>query len=85
MYKEAKLECEKAHDDSSLKIRLLYKLDKKLGDENETMNLHGRLENTIEDQLCMAGLHYMSFHFEVPTEIYKKLLIENKDFDAINI
>jgi hypothetical protein len=49
MYKEAKLECEKAHDDSSLKIRLLYKLDKKLGDENETMNLHGRLENTIED------------------------------------
>lgn len=49
------------------------------------MNLHGRLENTIEDQLCMAALHYLRSHFEEATEIYKKLLIENKDFLAINI
>ena len=33
----------------------------------------------------MAALHYLRSHFEEATEIYKKLLIENKDFHAINI
>lgn len=83
--KQAKAECEKAHEDSPLKTRLLFQLAQKLGDENEIMNLHGRLENSIEDQLCMAALHYLRSHFEEATEIYKKLLIENKDFHAINI
>lgn len=85
MYKEAKAECEKCPEDTPLKTRLLFQLAQKLGDENEIMNLHGRLENTIEDQLCMAALHYLRSHFEEATEIYKKLLIENKDFLAINI
>lgn len=83
-YKEAKAEAEKA-EDSSLKNRLLFQLAQKLGDENEIMNYHGLLTSSIEDQLCMAGLHYLRSHFEEATEIYKKLLIENKDFHAINI
>ena len=33
----------------------------------------------------MAALHYLRSHFEEATEIYKKLLIENKDYHAINI
>ena len=28
----------------------------------------------------MAALHYLRSHFEEATEIYKKLLIENKDY-----
>ena len=32
------------------------------------------LSNSIEDQLCMAALHYLRSHFEEATEIYKKLL-----------
>ena len=85
LYKEAKAEAEKCQQDTPLKMRLLFQLAQKLGDENEIMNLHGRLTNTIEDQLCMAALHYLRSHFEEATEIYKKLLIENKDFHAINI
>ena len=85
MYKEAKAECEKAVDDSPLKMRLFFQLAQKLGDENEIMNLHARLGNNIEDQLCLAALHYLRSHFEEATEIYKKLLIENKDYHAINI
>lgn len=84
-YKEAKAEAEKAPEDNPLKMRLLFQLAQKLGDENEIMNLHGRLTSSIEDQLCMAALHYLRSHFEEATEIYKKLLIENKDFHAINI
>jgi intraflagellar transport protein 56 len=60
-------------------------LAQKNGDENEIMNYHNALTSSIEDQLCMAGLHYLRSHFEEATEIYKKLLIENKDFHAINI
>ena len=66
-------------------MRLLFQLAQKLGDENEIMNLHSQLTNSVEDQLCMAALHYLRSHFEEATEIYKKLLIENKDFHAINI
>ena len=39
------------------------------------MNLHGRLTSTIEDQLCMAALHYLRSHYEEATELYKKLLL----------
>ena len=84
-YKEAKAEAEKCSEDTSLKMRLLFQLAQKLGEENDIMNLHARLSNSIEDQLCMAALHYLRSHFEEATEIYKKLLIENKDFHAINI
>ena len=49
-----------------------------MGDENEIMSYHGALSNSVEDQLCMAALHYLRSHFEEATEIYKKLLIENK-------
>ena len=43
------------------------------------MSYHGAISNSIEDQLCMEALHYLRSHFEEATEIYKKLLIENKE------
>jgi intraflagellar transport protein 56 len=60
-------------------------LAQKLGEESEIMTLHGKLDSSVEDQLCMAALHYLRSHFEEATEIYKKLLMENKDFHAVNI
>ena len=72
-YKEAKAEAEKAPEDNPLKMRLLFQLAQKLGDENEIMNLHGRLTSSIEDQLCMAALHYLRSHFEEATENAPKL------------
>jgi intraflagellar transport protein 56 len=60
-------------------------LAQKTGDENEIMSYHAQLSSSVEDQLCMAALHYLRSHFEEATEIYKKLLIENKDYHAINI
>jgi len=47
--KEAKAEAEKCLEDSPLKMRILFQLAQKLGDENEIMNLHGRLSSSIED------------------------------------
>lgn len=83
-YKDAKSEAEQA-EASELRNRLLFQLAQKTGDETEIMSYHGHLSNSIEDQLCMAALHYLRSHFEEATEIYKKLLIENKDYHAINI
>ena len=83
-FKESKQDAIKA-EESGLKNRLLFQLAQKVGDENEIMNYHSALTNSVEDQLCMAALHYLRSHFEEATEIYKKLLIENKDFHAINI
>ena len=72
---EAKVEAEKCLEDSALKMRILFQLAQKLGDEKEIMNIHSWLSNSVEDQLCMAALHYLRSHFEEATEIYKKLLI----------
>ncbi len=83
-YKEAKDEALKAAD-SPLRNRLLFQLAHKLGEENEIMNYHKSLSNEVEDQLCLAALHYLRSHFEEATDIYKKMLIENKDYHAINI
>ena len=33
----------------------------------------------------MAAIHYLRGHFEEATEIYKKLLVENREFSAINV
>ena len=54
----------------------------KLGDENEIMNLHGRLTSSIEDQLCMAALHYLRSHFEEAIEIYKKTAYQKQRFPS---
>jgi len=85
-YKEAKEECEKAGDnvDGSLFIRLMFHLSHKLGEETQIMNYHQQLTSSVEDELCIAALHYLRNHYEEATEIYKKLLLENRDFHALN-
>jgi intraflagellar transport protein 56 len=47
-FKEAKQEAMKA-EDSGLKNCLLFQLAQKVGDENEIMNYHSALTNSVED------------------------------------
>ena len=84
-YKDAVQEAQKA-DESALRTRLLFQLAHKNGDDEAViMRYHSQLTGAVEDQLCVAALHFLRSHHEEATEIYKKLLIENKDFHAINI
>jgi intraflagellar transport protein 56 len=39
----------------------------------------------VEDEMCLAALHYLRNHFEEATESYKKMLLENRDFHALNV
>jgi intraflagellar transport protein 56 len=78
-YKEAKDECKKAEDadvDESLLNRLHLHLGHKMLDEENIMACHSKLTNSVEDQLCLAALHYLRNHYEDATEIYKNLLLE---------
>lgn len=71
--------------ESPLKIRLLFHLSHKLGDEERLMELYGSLRDVIEDQLCLAGMHYLTAHYQEAIDIYKRVLLDNKDMLAINV
>jgi len=49
------------------------------------MQYHNRIGESVEDNLTLAAVHYLRGHYEEASEIYKKLLIENKDYLAINL
>lgn len=63
---------------SALKVRLLFHLSHKLGDEDRLMELHGSLRDVCEDQLSLAGLHYLRSHYQDAIDIYKRVQLDNK-------
>lgn len=82
-YDEARRECVKGTE-SPLYVRLMLHISHKKSDENSLMTYHYKIGDSVEDQLCMAAIHYLRGHFEEATEIYKKLLLENREYVAIN-
>ena len=46
---------------------------------------HQQLTDCIEDQLSLAAIHYLRGHFQEATDIYKRLLLENRDDLALNL
>ena len=49
------------------------------------MHYHQKLDESAEDQLTLAAIHYLRGHYEEATEIYKKLLLESRKYEAINV
>merc|ERR1711959_421399 len=84
MYKEAEEEANKGPQ-CPLQVRLLFHLAHKLNDEDKLMVHHGKLKTTVEDQLSLAAIHYLRSHFQEATDIYKRLLLENRDDLALNV
>jgi intraflagellar transport protein 56 len=63
---------------SQLKTRLMFHLSHKLNDENRLMEYHQQLEDIIEDQLCLASIHYLRSHYQEAIDIYKRILMDNR-------
>lgn len=63
---------------SPLKVRLLFHLSHKLSDEERLMELHGTLRDVSEDQLSLAGLHYLRGHYQEAIDIYKRVQLDKK-------
>ncbi|CAM9246238.1 unnamed protein product [Ascophyllum nodosum] len=78
-------EVAKKGPECALKNRLLFHLSHKLLDENKLMTYHQKLTDTNEDQLSLAAIHYLRSHFQEATDIYKRLLLENRDDLALNV
>lgn len=84
MYEEANKIVEELPE-SPLKIRLLFHLAHKLTDDDRLMELHGSLRDVIEDQLSLAGLHYLRGQYQEAIDIYKRILLDNKNLHAVNV
>eukprot|EP00519_Triparma_laevis_P002247 CAMPEP_0182499744 /NCGR_PEP_ID=MMETSP1321-20130603/7927_1 /TAXON_ID=91990 /ORGANISM="Bolidomonas sp., Strain RCC1657" /LENGTH=556 /DNA_ID=CAMNT_0024703985 /DNA_START=70 /DNA_END=1736 /DNA_ORIENTATION=- len=85
MYSEAQDAAAEISKDSALKNRVLFHVCHKLGDEHKLMQHHQKLSDTNEDQLSLAAIHYLRGHFQEATDIYKRLLLENREDLALNV
>lgn len=84
MYKEAEEACTKGPS-SKLQNRLMFHLSHKFNDEKKLMSFHKNLQDIVEDQLSLASIHYLRSHYQEAIDIYKRVLLENREFLALNV
>ena len=77
----------------NLRLRLLFHLAHKEGKEQALLSYHQRLSQSSqggtgqgarEDQMSLAAMHFGRSHFQEATDIYKRLLLENREDLALN-
>ncbi|XP_059152840.1 intraflagellar transport protein 56-like isoform X2 [Physella acuta] len=84
MYPEADQNCTKCPK-GRLQNRLQFHLSHKFGDERRLMSFHQNLQDIIEDQLSLASIHYLRSHYQEAIDIYKRILLDNRDYLALNV
>uniref|UniRef100_A0A8C7IX03 Intraflagellar transport protein 56 n=1 Tax=Oncorhynchus kisutch TaxID=8019 RepID=A0A8C7IX03_ONCKI len=62
-----------------------FPLCSQFNDEKKLMGFHQNLEDVTEDQLSLASIHYMRSHYQEAIDIYKRILLQNRDFLALNV
>jgi intraflagellar transport protein 56 len=83
-YQEAEDEAKLAPD-SPLKTRILLHTAHKRDDESAMMSSHQALTESREDQLSLAAIQYLRSHFQEATDIYKRILTEERELYALNV
>ncbi|KAF6200480.1 hypothetical protein GE061_004923 [Apolygus lucorum] len=71
--------------ESPLKTRLQFHLCHKMGDEVKLIEFHKKLQNIPEDMLSLAALHYLRSHHKEAIDIYKRLLLDKREYLALNV
>ncbi|XP_072760849.1 intraflagellar transport protein 56 [Anoplolepis gracilipes] len=84
MYPESQKILEDAPS-GKLKTRLLFHLAHKMGNESKLMEYHQMLQDVIEDQLSLASIHYLQAHYQEAIDVYKRILLDNRDYLALNV
>jgi intraflagellar transport protein 56 len=84
LYKEAEVSVGKGPT-CKLQSRIGFHLAHKFNDENKLMAYHQKLQDITQDQLCLASIHYMRNHFQEAIEICKRIILENREFVALNV
>ncbi|RNF03989.1 tetratricopeptide repeat domain 26 [Trypanosoma rangeli] len=83
-YKEAE-ECALKGPNCSLQTRLMFHIAQKLYDEDKLLIYHQKLKDTVEDQLSLAAVHYYRGHFQEAIDVYKRILLETREYVALNV
>ena len=68
-----------------LQTRLLFHCAQRQGNDSKLMSYHQQLTESLEDQLSLAAVHYQRSHFQEATDIYKRLLMDNRSHVALNV
>ncbi|KAG7210462.1 hypothetical protein KM043_011989 [Ampulex compressa] len=84
MYSESQKLLDDAPD-SKLKNRLQFHLAHKMGNESRLMEYQEMLQDVIEDELSLASIHYLRAHYQDAIDVYKKILLDNRDYLALNV
>lgn len=84
MYKEAQEEGDQTSQ-CELQNRLLFHIAHKLNDERNLLINHNRLSDSVEDQLSLASMQCLRGHHQDAIEIYKRIMINNRNFLALNV
>ena len=84
MYKEAQDEARQASQ-CRLQNRLLLHIANKMNDERDLLTYHNKLCDTLEDQLCLASIHCLRNHYQEAIDIYKRIMMENREYLALNV
>jgi intraflagellar transport protein 56 len=84
MYKKAE-EIAMKGPKSPLQIRILFHIAHKMNEEDKLMSLHQQLQDILPDQLSLASMHYMRNHYQEAIDVYKRYLLENRQYLALNI
>lgn len=84
MYQEARDALQPAPDDG-LRRRLEFHLAHKFKEEESLVQFAEVLSGGVEDQLSHAAINYLRNHFQEATDIYKRLLLENREYLALNV
>jgi intraflagellar transport protein 56 len=68
-----------------LQNRILFNIHTRLGDENKIMQYHQNLKENKDDQLSLAAVHYLRGHSQEAIDVFKRLLLENREDLALNV
>jgi len=89
MYKEADEAGKKvdvsAATQTPLLNRVLFHLSHKFNDETRLMTHHRHLQDVTEDQLTLASIHYLRSHYQEAIDIYKRVLLDHREYLALNV
>ena len=66
-------------------VRLSFHLAHKSGDETSVLEFHKQLRDVAEDQLSLAAVHYLRAHYQEAIDIYKRLVLQNKELLALHV
>ncbi len=84
MYKEAQDEAKEGAQ-CRLQNRLLFHIAHKFNDERLLLTYHNNLCDVLEDQLCLSSIHCLRNHHQEAIDIYKRIMMENRDYLALNV